>query len=102
MFLTSESLRRGVPGTELVADPHPEPGMLSQTRRPDLSYLGCRPASEDHDRFMAEDGRACWGGLGGSVLTRSVLMMGVLAETMAAAASGSCRQARKKRQTIST
>lgn len=78
----------GVPGEELAADP--DLGELMRMRRPILSNLGCMAASEDHARLRPDEGLCCcWEGAGESDFGNSAWMMGRLALTMAAAASGS-------------
>ena len=93
--LTSESPRRGVPGIELVAEPDREPDELMRMRRPSLSNLGGGPVSLDHPRCMAVGRRGCdwWPEVTeGSLFTYSVWTLLACALTMAAAASGSCKQ----------
>lgn len=82
---------RGVPGMEPVVEPDRELDVFTWIRRPNLSTLGCELGSNDQERCSPDDGRckSC-GACEGSVLTLSVLArIEVLADTIAAAASGS-------------
>ena len=74
---------------ELAAEPDREPELM-RIRRPSLSNLGGTPGSDDHDRFIFV-GRRAWELPGVEVFDsiKSDLIMGTLALTMAAAASGS-------------
>lgn len=84
---------RGVPGVDVPVEPECEPGVFARIRRPYLSSFGW-PGSADQER-VSDDGRCCdcgtWSALDGADVAATVLETErvVLAETMAAAASGS-------------